>query len=64
MTEPRLLAWIDEDGGVAWVAGFTSSDALGRPPVSRTFLSRTAARQWVEDEAYLLGVEVEWLEGG
>lgn len=58
----RLIAWIDEDGGVAYVAGYTSSDAVNRPPAKRTFFSREAARQWVADEAHLLGVEVQWIE--
>jgi hypothetical protein len=60
----RLLAWIDDEGGVDWIAGFVSSDAVGRQAAMRTFHSREAAEQWVKDEAHLLDVEVEWIEGG
>jgi len=65
----RLLAWIDEreawaGGDAEFVAGYTSSDAVEREPARRSFRSDAAARQWVEDEARLLDVEVEWIEGG
>lgn len=57
----QILAWISEENG-RFVACWSSSDTLNRPPATHVFSTEDAAKAWIYFEAELLGVPVKWLD--
>jgi hypothetical protein len=59
-----LLAWIECRADDEFIATFVGGGAPKRRPAMRLFASADKARQWVEEEALVLGLPVEWVRGG
>ena len=57
----QILAWISHEDGL-FVACWSASDNLDRPPATWAFTSKEAARAWIYFEAELLGARVKWLD--
>jgi len=64
----KLLAWTEQSEKDTVLAAFIGEGALphhgreGRAPAIRQTSSFEEARQWVEAQAKLLGLPVQWLE--
>jgi hypothetical protein len=59
----KLFAWIEPRSDQEFTAAFVSaSTASHRAPATRTCASLDEAREWVECEAAVLGVPVEWTD--
>jgi hypothetical protein len=61
----KLLAWIEPGGDDdELVAAFVGGGAPDRAPATRVCATPDEAREWVETEAYALGVPVHWVAPG
>jgi hypothetical protein len=58
----KLLAWIEPREGEEFMAAFVGSGASTRLPAIRRCSSPDEGQQWVEREATILGVPVQWVE--
>jgi len=61
MVKDTLLAWIEPADGDGVLAAFVASPARTRQPATRRFASPDEGRQWVEREAAMLHIPVEWV---
>jgi hypothetical protein len=57
-----LRAWIERCGD-RFIAAFVGQYAVTRAPATRVCATQDEARGWVEVEAALLGVSVDWVGG-
>ncbi|HME20437.1 MAG TPA: hypothetical protein VKI44_03600 [Acetobacteraceae bacterium] len=57
----KLLAWIEPHGGDEVLAAYVGGAAPTRQPATRRCASPGEGRQWVEQEAAVLGLPVEWV---
>ena len=68
MITGKIRAWIEHCAQgviVAFIAVSGEDNApLKRPPGTRHFASSEEAKQWIEAEAQVLGVPIEWVDGG
>lgn len=58
-----IRAWITKEKN-GYVACWSFPDTVDQPPATYTFSSDEFARAWVYYQANLLGVRVQWLDGG
>jgi hypothetical protein len=58
----KLLAWVEHHGEDEFLAAFVAKAAARqRIPATQLCSSQAEAHQWVEDEAAVLDVPVEWV---
>jgi hypothetical protein len=57
-----LVAWVEDHGLEGVEAAFLGIDAPERAPATRRLRSAEAARQWVCDEAGVMGLRVHWVD--
>jgi hypothetical protein len=59
----KLLAWIESQSDQKFTAAFVSAPtASRRAPATRSCSSPEEARGWIEREAAVLGIPVEWTD--
>ncbi len=60
-TSGKLLAWIEPRADNLYLAAYVGAEAPMRAPAVQPCPSETAASAWIEEQAAVLGLPLEWV---